>query len=60
MNIHDFDTYRLDELADIYVNEINPESMTVPYGCEHIKDKRIKNICSTIRTFLLFQHRRKT
>ncbi len=38
MNIHDFDTYRLDELADIYVNEINPESMTVPYGCEHIKD----------------------
>ncbi|EMN6494613.1 hypothetical protein WAY59_002351 [Escherichia coli] len=42
MNIHDFDTYRLEELADIYVNEINPESMTVPYSCEHIKDKRIK------------------
>lgn len=42
MNISDFDTYRVDELNSIFINGLNPESMTVPYDFELIKEKRIK------------------
>lgn len=43
MNIQDFETYRVDELNSIFINDINPESMTVPYSFDLIKDKRFKN-----------------
>lgn len=42
MNIQDFDTYRVEELNDIKIDDKSPESMTIPYECSLIKQARFK------------------
>lgn len=42
MNLNDFETYRVDELDSIFIKEHNPESMTIPYSFELVKETRIK------------------
>ncbi|MGA3900221.1 hypothetical protein ACPCYW_17070 [Klebsiella aerogenes] len=44
MNIQDFETYTEQELKSIKVNNKRTESMTIPYSCEHVKDKRFKRV----------------
>lgn len=54
MNIQDFDTYRLEELNEININGLRPESMTVPYNCEYVKDKRFsKNLINENQVFVI-------
>ncbi|HBZ8158458.1 TPA: hypothetical protein MM329_000671 [Escherichia coli] len=43
MNIQDFDTYRVEELKEIKINDKTPESMTVPYDSKLIKQARLKD-----------------
>lgn len=37
-----FPYYSAEELNEIKLFGLKPEDMTVPYNCEHIQDKRIK------------------
>lgn len=61
MNIQDFETYRLDELSGITIDGINPESMTVPYSHELVKDKRFNiNLINENQVFVISTQKKKS
>lgn len=60
MNIQDFDTYRVDELKDILINDVNPESMTVPYSADLVKEKRFKkDLLNDNQVFIVSTQKKK-
>ncbi|CDK49202.1 hypothetical protein AADQ00_05930 [Escherichia coli] len=60
MNLNDFETYRVDELDSIFIKEHNPESMTIPYSFELVKETRIKrNLQNDQNVFIVSTQKKK-
>ena len=60
MNIQDFDTYRVEELTDILIDGINPESMTVPYDKSLVKQSRFKkHLLNDNQVFIVSTQKKK-
>ncbi|MEP8886170.1 hypothetical protein ABKV35_13930 [Enterobacter kobei] len=56
----EFDYYAVDELKSVFINDKNPESMTVPYSAEDIKEKRFKkNLINDNNVFILSTQKKK-